>query len=202
MNKDEEEKKSNLKNEVEAQGDSGCSKKWRCEKEKEERQNQAELAVSTALRWVQGDPSHTDRVLGPDGRGRTKGDVAGVSQGGAGCDFEEEELSDTVVVPEPVVAAVVRRTGQTGRHHCTIRNEQEYTTRTTTRAAVAGRPFSETGKDLEPCTDRPTQGPQSRKPSVVEGDRKQQQDELQDEIEAPQRHRQRSSERRTYPDGS
>lgn len=169
------------------------------------------MAVSTALRWVQGVPSRKDRVLDPDGRGRTKGDVAGVSQGGAGCDFEEEELSDTVVVPEPV-AVVRRRMGQIGhlpgrthtlrqdrperRLHCTIRNEQEYTT----RAAVVGRPFSETAKDREPCTDRTTQA-QSRKPSV-EGDRKQQQDELQDEIEAPQRHRQRSSDRRTYPGGS
>lgn len=167
------------------------------------------MAVSTALHWVQGGPSHTDRVSDLDGRGRTKGDVAGVSQGGeheTGCDLEEEESSGIVVAA--VVPRVAEcRTGQTGRRlgrthmlrqdrpetvrHCTIRNEQEYTT-----------VLLPSEEDLAPCKDR--YQPQSRRPSVVD-DRKQQQQqqgELQDEIGALQRRRRRSSGLRTNPDGS
>lgn len=171
--------------------------------DRKRKESKAELAVSTALHWVQGGPSHMDRVSDLDGRGRTKGDVAGVSQGGAGCDLEEEESSGTVVA----LRVAECRTGQTGLRqerthmlrqdrpetvrHCTIRNEQEYTT-----------VLLPSARDLAPCKGR--MRPQSKKQSVVDErkQRQQQQGELQDEIGALQRRRRRSSGLRTCPDGS
>lgn len=148
-----------------------------------------------------------DRVSDPDGRGRTKGDVADVSQGGedaTGCDLEEEESSGTVAVVAPRVAE--RRTGQTGLRqerthmlhqdrpetvrHCTIRTEQEYTT-----------VLLPSARDLAPCKGR--KRAQSKKQSAVDARKqRQQQGELQDEIGALQRRRRRSSGLRTCLDGS